>query len=97
MASYMVIDFGWVGCLVLIGALGNFSRFMYDSAIATHSIPATLALAALCFYPVHSIMYSALASLDLLLLVLWGIVLRIIGGKSSIRRARLVQSAPKPG
>jgi hypothetical protein len=93
MASYMVIDFGWVGCLVLIGALGNFSRFMYDSAVAAHSVPATLALAALCFYPVHSIMYSALASLDLLLLVLWGIVLRMIGGKNPIRRAPFIDRA----
>lgn len=87
MASYMVIDFGWTGCLIAIGALGNFSRLVYDCETSTRSVPAALALAALCFYPVHSIMYSALASLDLLLLVLWAVVLRMIRGKSMIHCA----------
>jgi hypothetical protein len=91
-----VIDFGWIGCLIFALALGNFGRFVYESALWTCSIPAVTALVGTIFLSVHSIMYSAIGSQDILFLIFWGVVLRMIGGKNSIRRASLIPSAPKP-
>jgi hypothetical protein len=75
MARDAVIDFGWSGALIFAFVLGLLGRVVFRNAISSGSIRSVFALVALCFISFHSIMYSIIGDLNILVLLGWGWIL----------------------
>jgi oligosaccharide repeat unit polymerase len=73
-----VLDFGWTGGLLFALGLGLYGRYLYLRAYFRPSLAFSIELAGICFISVHSIMYSAFGSLDIIALLVFGVMVQLI-------------------